>query len=80
MSTPLTDPEQQLLALLHQHVSLGHGKAREHLGWDEDTYDLAREGLYAQGLVAFGRGRGGTIRLSKAGADPAPKPKDPKGK
>jgi hypothetical protein len=60
----MTEREEQLLALLAQHDSLGNGKAREHLGWDEDTYNLAKEGLYAQGLVAFGRGRGGTIRLA----------------
>jgi hypothetical protein len=56
--------EHQLLDLLAQHGSLGNGKAREHLGWGEESYKLAKEGLYAQGLVAFGPGRGGTIQLA----------------
>jgi type I restriction enzyme M protein len=62
----MTKREEELLALLAQHASLGNGKAREHLGWDEDTYNMAKEGLYAQGLVAFGRGRGGSIQLAAA--------------
>jgi type I restriction enzyme M protein len=62
----MTKREEELLALLALHTSLGNGKAREHLGWDEDTYNMAKEGLYAQGLVAFGRGRGGSIQLAAA--------------
>ena len=66
--------EQQLLDLLAQHGSLGNGKAREHLGWDEESYNLAKEGLYAQGLVAFGRGRGGSIRLAEPNGRAAERP------
>lgn len=66
MERTLNTEEQQLLALLHGHDGpIGNGKAREQLGWDEDTYAMAKEGLYAQGLVAFGRGRGGSIRLAE---------------
>ncbi|MBK8226535.1 MAG: hypothetical protein IPK70_05105 [Flavobacteriales bacterium] len=64
MERTLNRGEEQLLELLHGHPGpLGNGKAREQLGWDEDTYNMAKEGLIAQGLVAFGRGRGGSIRL-----------------
>lgn len=57
--------EEQLLDLLQEHGSLGNGKARELLDWDEDTYNMAKDGLIAQGLVAIGRGRGGSIRLAE---------------
>jgi type I restriction enzyme M protein len=68
------DHEQQLLTLLQQHTSLGNGKARELLGWDEATYDEVKGSLVAQGQVAIGRGRGGSISLVAAGQE-APEPK-----
>ena len=67
MNPTLEKQAQALVDLLTEHGSLGNGKAREMLGWDEETYTLAKEGLYAQGLVAFGRGRGGSIRLAEPG-------------
>jgi hypothetical protein len=72
--TDLAKPEQQLLDLLKQHDSLGNGKARELLGWDEDTYNMAKVGLHAQGLVAFGCGRGGSIQLAAANGQEAAEP------
>ncbi len=45
MST--TPHHDQLIALLGEHASLGNGKARELLGWDEVTYE---EGHLACGL------------------------------
>ncbi|MEZ4740243.1 MAG: class I SAM-dependent DNA methyltransferase [Flavobacteriales bacterium] len=53
----------QLLALLGEHRSLGNGKARQLLGWDETTYEEVKQALVAKGLVAIGRGRGGSIAL-----------------
>jgi hypothetical protein len=47
--------EAQLLALLAEHHSLGNGKARELLGWDEATYARVKEGLVAKGQVVQGR-------------------------
>jgi type III restriction enzyme len=60
--------EAQLLALLAEHHSLGNGKARELLGWDEATYAQVKEALVASGQVVLGPGRGGSIKL---GHDPA---------
>jgi type I restriction enzyme M protein len=65
MST--TPHHDQLIALLGEHASLGNGKARELLGWDEVTYDQVKEQLLAQGRIAIGRGRGGSISLVAAG-------------
>ena len=73
----LMDMEQKLLDLLAEHESLGNGKARELLGWQEATYERIKDSLLAKGLVALGRGRGGSIRLSSPpggppGSRPAP--------
>ena len=53
----------QLLALLAEHQSLGNGKARQLLGWDEATYEEVKQALVASGQVVQGRGRGGSIAL-----------------
>jgi len=63
--TDLAKPEQQLLDLLKQHDSLGNGKARELLGWDEALYEQVKGSLVAAGQVVLGRGRGGSIRLAE---------------
>jgi type I restriction enzyme M protein len=55
--------EQELIALLQEHTSLGNGKARQILGWDEATYEQVKQALVASGQVAQGRGRGGSISL-----------------
>jgi type I restriction enzyme M protein len=57
------DPEAALLGLLNEHPSLGNAKARQLLGLDETTYESLKARLLAQGLIATGRGRGGSIRL-----------------
>lgn len=60
----MTKLEQDLLALVYEHDgSLGNGKARELLGWDEATYNQVKETLVAKGQVVQGRGRGGSISL-----------------
>ncbi|MDX9749719.1 MAG: N-6 DNA methylase [Flavobacteriales bacterium] len=80
------DPEAALLGLLNEHPSLGNAKARQLLGLDETTYESLKARLLAQGLIATGRGRGGSIRLvpstssgtagsMTASASPVPKPR-----
>lgn len=56
--------EEQLLELLQEHGSIGNGKARELLQWNESDYDEVKQSLLAKGQVAQGRGRGGSLRLS----------------
>jgi type I restriction enzyme M protein len=70
----LASKEQQFLDLLKQHDSLGNGKARELLGWDEDTYEQVKGSLVAAGQVALGRGRGGSIRLAEPSGSQANRP------
>ncbi|MBV6403358.1 MAG: site-specific DNA-methyltransferase [Flavobacteriales bacterium] len=71
--------ENALLALLPADGStMGNGKAREVLGWEEARYNAAKEGLVAKGLAAAGRGRGGSLyRIVQADLElssPAPRP------
>lgn len=65
MITVLTAAEERLLALVQAHGSLGNGRAQELLGLGPEAYAAAKEGLYAQGLVAYGRGRGGSIKVAE---------------
>ncbi len=65
MITVLTAGEERLLALVQAHGSLGNGRAQELLGLGPEAYAAAKEGLYAQGLVAYGRGRGGSIKVAE---------------
>ena len=53
--------------------SIGNGSLRAALGWDEARYETARDALVSQGILAKGRGRGGSVRLVSAavGAVPA---------
>jgi predicted helicase len=77
--TDLAKQEQHLLDLLKQHDSLGNGKARELLGWDEALYEQVKGSLVAAGQVALGRGRGGSISFVAAGQE-ANKPIGPQAK
>ena len=63
----LAQQEQELIALLQEHTSLGNGKARQLLGWEEATYAQVKQALVAKGQVAIGRGRGGSISLVAEG-------------
>ena len=56
--------EAALIGLLNEHPSLGNGKARELLGLDEAAYESLKAELLTKGLIATGRGRGGSIRLA----------------
>lgn len=40
--TDLAQQEQELIALLQEHTSLGNGKARQLLGWDEASYEQVK--------------------------------------
>ena len=55
--------EQELLELLKEQVSIGNGKAIQQLGWTTATYEKVKQNLLQKGLIAQGRGRGGSIRL-----------------
>ncbi|MER8975271.1 class I SAM-dependent DNA methyltransferase [Mesorhizobium sp. M0800] len=46
--------------------SAGNGRLREALEWDETTYTAVRDELVAEGVVATGRGRGGSVSLGGA--------------
>ena len=62
----------------------GNGRLREALGWDEATYEGVKRELLAEGIVAAGRGRGGSLALAGLDAEAAvplaaaPKPQRPK--
>lgn len=70
----MTEYEKELIALLTQHDSLGNGMARELLGLDEAAYESLKAELLAKGLVATGRGRGGSIRLVEQNGQEAKEP------
>jgi type I restriction enzyme M protein len=66
--------------------SAGNLRLREALQWDEQTYDDVKAGLIAEGMIAPGRGRGGSVALAGGLAAPssegsrtedAPKPPKP---
>ncbi len=44
--------------------SAGNLRLREALQWDEQTYDDVKAGLIAEGMIAPGRGRGGSVALA----------------
>lgn len=56
--------EAAFIGLLNKNESLGNAKARELLGLDEAAYESLKSELLAKGLIATGRGRGGSIRLA----------------
>ena len=64
---PVTDELRQKLirVLTAQGGSMGNQTLREELGWDEVTYDAVKDDLVATGILTRGRGRGGSVSLSK---------------
>ena len=44
--------------------SAGNGRLRHELGWQEETYERARDTLVETGLITKGRGRGGSVTLA----------------
>lgn len=64
----LTTDERTLLALLPADGStMGNGKARQTLGWDEARYEQAKAGLLAKQAAVAGRGRGGSLARATDG-------------
>ena len=60
----MLDLEQGLMSLLFRHESIGNDKARRLLECDEATYEQVKAKLIAEGTIALGRGRGGSIKLA----------------
>ncbi len=63
----MTDQEQKdrfVEALKKLGGSAGNGRLREALRWDEQTYAAIKASLIHQGVVAPGRGRGGSVALT----------------
>ena len=58
----LAQKEEQLLALVQQHGSLGPKQAADALGWSKEQVALAKEGLKAKGLISTGKG--GSMQLA----------------
>lgn len=58
----LGDPAEHLMALVPTDGSpIGNQRIRDLLNWDEDKYWKIRNDLLESGLIARGRGRGGSI-------------------
>lgn len=68
-----TRKNEFLEALLAEGGSAGNGTLRERLGWDESDYRDVKDALLADGTIASGRGRGGSVRLAGASVVEAPK-------
>jgi len=49
----------------------GNSRLREALGWDQATYEGVKRELLAEGIVAAGRGRGGSLALVGLDAEAA---------
>ncbi|HEX8234167.1 MAG TPA: N-6 DNA methylase [Caulobacteraceae bacterium] len=60
----VTRQERLIEVLTELGGSAGNGRLREALGWQQDTYDRAREALLADGKIVKGRGRGGSVALA----------------
>ena len=54
--------------------SAGNGRLREALQWDEAAYNAVKDELVAEGVVAPGRGRGGSVSLGGAAEVKASEP------
>lgn len=68
-----TRKNEFLEALRAEGGSAGNGTLRERLGWDESDYRDVKDALLADGTIASGRGRGGSVRLAGASVVEAPK-------
>jgi len=59
--------KKQLLKLLPTDgAPIGNTALRKHLGWSPGTYFRCRDELKAEDKIILGRGRGGSVRLTKA--------------
>src|SRR5882757_2401842 len=57
----VSESERQLIAALPAQGSIGNGALRNKLGWDEEHYWYVRNRLLLAGVLAAGRGRGGSV-------------------
>lgn len=57
-----SDVDQLLAVLPRDGTAIANPTAREALGWEDDRYWAAQLLAREQGLIAVGRGRGGTLR------------------
>ena len=69
--------DRDLTALLNQvpadGSTIGNGALRQAIGWDEPRYVAARDALCDSGVLAKGRGYGGTVRrVADAGGEAIP--------
>lgn len=77
MNDQPTDLAERLLGLLpHDGARRGNTGLRRELGCGEEDYWRARSRLLAEGRVARGRGRGGSVRLVVDDDTPASAPDD----
>jgi DNA repair exonuclease SbcCD ATPase subunit len=57
------DCQRFLQMLASAEGSSGNMALRRELGWELDRYDAVRMHLHEQGVIIFGKGRGGTVKL-----------------
>jgi len=61
-----SDRDAMLSAVQAAGGSKGNVSLREHLGWDEATYNAVKNELVTAGQLILGRGRGGSVSLPNA--------------
>lgn len=59
--SPSTDSQKLLSEVPSDGSAIGNIKLRDMLGWDEARYQAARQSLLDEGVLATGRGRGGSV-------------------
>lgn len=64
--------ESFIAALAELGGAAGNGRLREALQWDDATYSLVKDDLVAAGVIAPGRGRGGSVQLTSGTDASAP--------
>lgn len=64
--------ESFIAALTELGGSAGNGRLREALQWDDATYSQVKDDLVAAGVIAPGRGRGGSVQLTSGTDASAP--------
>lgn len=64
--------ESFIAALTELGGSAGNGRLREALQWDDTTYSQVKDDLVVAGVIAPGRGRGGSVQLTSGTDASAP--------
>ncbi len=60
----LTRDQKAFLSHVPTEDSIGNQSLRRALRWGEDRYLTVRDSMVTSGLIALGRGRGGSVRLA----------------